>query len=139
MSFVWFEGFVLGCDPMDATHRDFVDIVGRLLDADESELMARIAELLEHSEAHFAQENDWMAKTAFPPIHCHTDEHANVLAVIREVQRRLAGGDADVARNLARELPAWFANHAETMDMALANHMRRVGFDPSSAGSVKAA
>lgn len=130
MSFVWSESFVLGCDAMDATHREFVDVVDRLLAAADDELVARIDELVAHTERHFAQENAWMAETAFPPIHCHTDEHEKVLDVMREVRRRLAGGDLGVARTLARELEPWFANHAATMDTALASHMRHVGFTP---------
>lgn len=139
MSFIWSENFALGCGPMDATHREFVEIVGRLREADNEELPSRLDELLAHTEAHFSQEDAWMAETAFPPIHCHTGEHANVLDVIREVRRRVLAGDLEVARVLARELSPWFANHAATMDTALAKHMRDVGFKPVANASKKAA
>jgi hypothetical protein len=33
-------------------------------------------------------------------------------------------------RQLARDLAAWVPQHAQTMDAALALHLRNVGFDP---------
>lgn len=40
------------------------------------------------------------------------------------------GGDVVALRNMANELSVWFLKHAQTMDAALALHLRRVGHDP---------
>jgi len=37
------------------------------------------------------------------------------------------GGDVVALRNMANELSVWFLKHAQTMDAALALHLRRVG------------
>ena len=51
---------------------------------------------------------------------------------IEGVRRRVAQGDADAARRLARALADWFPGHADYMDAALAHWMckQRLGGKP---------
>jgi hypothetical protein len=56
----------------------------------------------------------------------------DVLRVMREGLSAGASGRLDVIRQLAHERAAWFPQHAQTMDAALALHLRSVGFDPVS-------
>lgn len=51
---------------------------------------------------------------------------------MREGAARAAQGDLQVLRVMASELALWFPQHAQSMDAALALHLRRVGFDPVS-------
>jgi hypothetical protein len=39
-------------------------------------------------------------------------------------------GELGVVKQMANELAIWFPQHAQTMDAALALHLRRTGFDP---------
>ncbi len=123
--FQWSAEFELGFDPMDKTHREFVDHVNALSMASDADLPAQLDAFLAHTEAHFAQESKWMHASGFPPIHCHETEHEKVLEVMREVRAHVAAGDLELGRVLAREMPGWFAEHAATMDTALANWMRQ--------------
>ena len=41
-------------------------------------------------------------------------------------------GELDVVRTMARELAVWFPQHSQSMDAALALHLRRVGYDPAT-------
>ena len=43
-----------------------------------------------------------------------------------------AQGDLRVLRTMAEELTVWFPQHTDSMDAALAAHLRRVGFDPAT-------
>ncbi|HTH11506.1 MAG TPA: hemerythrin, partial [Acidovorax sp.] len=81
---------------------------------------------------HFAQEDDWMASTRFASGNCHSMQHKVVLQVMREGTHRAEQGDLKVLRVMASELALWFPQHAQSMDAALALHLRRVGFDPAS-------
>ncbi|WP_075790794.1 bacteriohemerythrin [Massilia putida] len=131
--FTWTDQFLLGYDQMDATHREFVDLVAALLAAPDVELAHRLDAFAEHAERHFDEEREWMVSTGFPATQCHIDEHAAVLASVREVRALLAGGGpADTCRALARELARWFPGHADYMDAALAQWMakRRSGGIP---------
>jgi hemerythrin len=44
--------------------------------------------------------------------------------VISEVRRRCDAGDVEIVQRLAEELPTWFEVHGNTMDAALAFHMK---------------
>lgn len=117
----WTDAFLVGFQPMDETHREFVDIVNAMLQAEDDALAGHLQALITHSEHHFSQEEAWMQKTAFPATECHTNEHAAVLASMREVATYLQGGGApDEARRLAVELARWFPGHTDYLDASLA-------------------
>ena len=59
-------------------------------------------------------------------------QHKVVLSVMREGAVLGAGGDLLAIRQMARELAIWFPQHAQSMDAALALHLRRAGFDPTT-------
>lgn len=118
--FAWSDRFLLGHGAMDATHREFVACVEALLSVDDAGLGAALAAFAAHAEAHFADEERWMAD-GFPARDCHAGEHAKVLASVREVQAALAEGDSGLVRELAQALADWFPGHADHMDSALAH------------------
>ncbi|MFO0233878.1 MAG: bacteriohemerythrin [Burkholderiales bacterium] len=118
----WTDAFVLGHEPIDATHREFVALVGALQAAPDEQLPALLAELEAHARRHFGDEDRWMRETAFPPRDCHIDEHAAVRRSIGEVRAHVAEtGDAREARRLADALAGWFPGHADWLDSALAH------------------
>ena len=118
--FGWHDRFLLGHAEMDATHKEFVDLVNALLVVNDADLPAALAALVAHAESHFAQENAWMEKNDFPPRDCHIDEHNKVLESAHEVQLQLAQGDVAIVRELAKALMDWFPAHADYLDSALA-------------------
>ena len=73
-----------------------------------------------------------MHTTHFSSDHIHSTQHKVVLQVMREGAARAAQGDLQVLRVMASELALWFPQHAQSMDAALALHLRRVGFDPAT-------
>jgi hemerythrin len=132
----WNETLDLHQPRMDQTHREFVDLlcdVETALEGDTAALTAKLATFVDHTDAHFAQEDRWMTSCGFAPENCHTFQHSHVMQVLREVQRRLVE-DADVAtvRLLVPELAQWFPSHAQNMDAPLAETMKYCGFDPET-------
>lgn len=121
--FDWKPDYALGFGTMDATHREFVDLVGALLACADADVPAALDRLADHLQRHFDEERDWMASTAFPSASCHLDEHAAVLKSVAEVQAVVRAGRLPVARALAAELARWFPEHTEAMDMGLAKWM----------------
>jgi hemerythrin-like metal-binding protein len=102
--FAWSDAFVLGHEPMDATHREFVELVGALRTAPDERLAALLAEFEAHARRHFGEEDRWMLETGFPPRECHIDEHAAVLASIVQVRELAVQGDLSEVRRLADAL-----------------------------------
>ncbi len=131
----WTDDLALGQPRMDATHVEFVDLLAALQAAlaDADGVGAALAALVAHTEAHFAQEDRWMAALGFAAQNCHALQHQGVLNVLREVQR-LHAAEADMAlvQRLADELGAWFPQHAQMMDAALAETMAARGYDPET-------
>jgi hemerythrin-like metal-binding protein len=123
----WSAAYEFGIAPMDETHREFVERVAALAAAADAELAGLLGELIVHTVAHFEQEKCWMEASGFPPISCHTGEHERVLEVLRDVRNKVGAGDLALGRTLVKELPAWFENHASTMDAALAFFLKETG------------
>lgn len=133
----WSESLALQQPQMDTTHHEFVDLLGTLesaLDADDGSLDAALDAVVEHTEAHFAQEEHWMLGMGFAPQNCHSYQHAQVLKAMHEVQDRLRDdGDVALVRQLADELVEWFPAHSRSMDANLAQCMVSMGYLPADA------
>lgn len=128
----WSEGLELGLSFMDDTHREFVDLLATAEASDDASLPAVWEALIAHTDDHFSREDAWMQATGFASGNCHSTQHKVVLQVLREGAQLAAVGDLAPARQMIKELAVWFPQHAQTMDAALALHLRGVGYDPDS-------
>ncbi len=126
----WSDALSLDLPLMDDTHREFVDLLAQVQDAADAQLAATWLALIAHTDEHFGQEDRWMAATRFASTNCHSMQHKVVLQVMREGAAQAALGHLDVVRTMASELALWFPQHAQSMDAALALHLRRAGYDP---------
>jgi hemerythrin-like metal-binding protein len=127
MSMQWSESLELNLEPMDETHKEFVDCYNAMAAAGAETLLARLDDFIRHCDEHFGQENRWMEVIKFPS--CHRAEHDRVMNVLHEVRQRLEKGDGFYVKQLIQEIPTWFENHAATMDAALAYTLKGAGFD----------
>ncbi|SEB19950.1 hemerythrin domain-containing protein [Variovorax sp. YR216] len=125
----WSEALSLDLPTMDDTHRELVELLGAVEDSPDEHLVTRWRVLIDHTEDHFAREDQWMRDTRFSSVNCHTTQHQVVLQVIREGETAYHSGRPEVIRVMARELAKWFLQHTQSMDAALALHLRRVGYD----------
>jgi hemerythrin-like metal-binding protein len=129
---LWSEALELGLPFMDDTHQEFVDLLARCEAAADAALPALWQDLVDHTADHFGREDAWMRDTGFASGNCHAVQHKVVLQVLREGAARAAAGDLAPARQMIRELAVWFPQHAQSMDAALALHLRGVGYDPAT-------
>lgn len=134
---LWRDERLLGFGPMDRTHEAFYRLAFDLLTCEAGDPAAAgraIAAFEAHAVAHFGEEERWMHDSGFPAAGCHVDEHAAVLASVREVRAAVDAGraGADLLRRLAEQLFVWFPGHADYMDSALAAWMckRTLGGQP---------
>lgn len=132
----WSDALTLGYPPMDDLHKQFVE---RLMAVDASahaELPGAWSALIDCTQSLFDRENNWMATTHFASAENHTMQHKVVLNVMREgLAQAQLGQDVEV-RNMASELASWFAKHIQSLDAALALHMKSSGLTGDAAPTV---
>ncbi len=130
VTLAWSDALSLELDFMDNTHREFVDLLAATELANDDTVLERFSALIDHTDDHFGREDQWMKDTHFSSSNCHAMQHNVVLQVMREgLKRGQEQGDLKMVRQMAHELGIWFPQHAQTMDAALALHLRRVGYD----------
>lgn len=126
----WSPTLALDMPMMDSTHEEFIALLAEAVQASDETLLSRWAVLIDHTQEHFDREDQWMAETGFASGNCHATQHDVILQVMREGGKRGLMGELDLVRQMAHELGLWFANHVQSMDAALALHLRSAGFDP---------
>ncbi|MDQ3060521.1 MAG: hemerythrin domain-containing protein [Pseudomonadota bacterium] len=126
----WSDALALDMAAMDDTHREFVDLLALAEAATDETLQTHWRTLVEHTDDHFGREDQWMQATRFSSSNCHSMQHQIVLQVMREGIKLIDAGDLTTVRQMIRDLAVWFPQHAQSMDAALALHLRSVGFDP---------
>ena len=130
-SLLWSDSLALGLDVMDETHREFVALLKLVDQAAELDLLPAWQRVVDHTQDHFDREDQWMRSTGFSSSNCHTMQHQVVLQVMREVAHRVQQSrDLAMLREMSQQLGEWFLHHAQSMDAALALHLRTAGFDP---------
>ena len=117
----------VGYSAIDSDHHEFVALLNRLDEASNAEFPAMFKQLFEHTEQHFAMENQLMLDYAFPAETEHKGEHLRVLGEFKQFQSRVDKGMIAFGRSFVKErLPQWFLLHITTMDSALAAHVKAV-------------
>ena len=124
----WGDELLMGPGPMDEIHDEFVQLLGQLQTADDAQLPELLQKMEVHLKHHFAEEDQWMLSTNFPPRDCHIDEHAAVLKSVDEVRTKLAEGNVTLCRDLTKALVDWFPGHATHLDSALAHWLSKQRF-----------
>ena len=126
----WSEALSLELTEMDQTHREFVELLAAAEMATDADLLTHFSALIDHTADHFGREDAWMRETHFSSTNCHAMQHQVVLDVMREgLKRGTEQADLALVRQMCHELGLWFPQHAQSMDAALALHLRRVGYD----------
>ena len=127
----WSDALALDLPIMDETHQEFVELLAQVDRASGATLLPAWEALVAHTEDHFGREDEWMVATGFASANCHSMQHRAVLGAMRE--GLAAGRDTAKQHALIREMAGalgpWFVQHAQTMDAALALHLRGVGYD----------
>ena len=125
----WTDTLVLDFPPMDDMHHEFVDLLAQVETCTDADLTKLWEMLIERTCILFGQEDNWMLTTQFSSATDHTLQHRVVLNVMREGLAQARAGQTDSVRGMAAELGRWFAKHIQSLDAALALHMRRQDMD----------
>ena len=125
----WSADLHTGDGRMDHTHEEFVSLLNAVLITPQTEQLNLYREFLNHTVAHFEQEDRWMLATGFTQDNCHAGQHATILQTMRAVETHYVQGDTALISRLCEALAEWFPGHAASMDAGLAQHLKSVNFD----------
>jgi len=101
-------------------------MVNALEQAEKHEFALIFNDLVNHTEAHFAYENNLMAETNYPAMKEHRSEHERVLGELTKLRNQLERGQIEPVRDfVSQRLPTWFRLHVLSMDNALAAHVQK--------------
>lgn len=128
----WSDELVLGDPRTDVTHQEFIDLLNATSDSDAAQQLPKYQALLAHTVEHFAQEERWLLACGVQPDFCHFSQHASVLEVMKEVERRALAGDTDLIAKMLEALVEWFPMHASSMDAGLVTFLKEKEFDTAS-------
>lgn len=118
------DDITLGYAVMDHDHADSLGLWEAAKAAPVGGLAQPFAAFAKHLREHFTREEGLMSEKGFFALHCHSDEHTRVLAVVASIEADLASGSEDRARRYLRyEFPDWFHNHLATMDRVTASFL----------------
>lgn len=123
----WSETLSVGFAPMDALHKEFVERLADVEACPDAELAACWSRLIDCTSDLFERENRWMQHSHFGSSQNHTLQHRVVLNVMREGLVRAQLGHCQEVRRMALELASWFAKHIQSLDAALALHLKSCG------------
>ena len=122
-----------GFAPMDATHAQFLALLGTAQAADDAALPEAFAALVEHTRHHFDDEAKLMRACRFSAVGEHENEHRRVLGEMTHFLLKLKQGRRAAARAwLAEGAVDWFRSHLATLDSAPAAQCRQAGLPESA-------
>lgn len=128
----WTDALSVGDARMDDTHEEFVSMLNQLLATPPNQQLALYRAFIDHTVAHFAQEERWMLATGFSADNCHAGHHATILETMNVVAEHSEKGNAQIINRMAQALAEWFPQHAASMDAGLAQHLKNVGFNSTT-------
>lgn len=120
----WSDALLLDFEPMDAEHRELVDLLALAQNASDAALPQAWAAVVEHTASHFGREDEWMRQTRLATAENHILQHRMVLNVLREGLVMARAGQVPAVRQMADEMAAWFVKHTQSLDAELARHLR---------------
>lgn len=133
----WKETLSLDLPAMDEPSQQLAALLEQACAASDADLPAIWRQLIAHTEAQFEREDRWMLQTHFSSTQVHSVQHKVVLQVMREgltdkdSADDVVTGNLPLIRTMTHELGVWFAQHNQSMDAALALHLRKTGYDPA--------
>ena len=125
----WDERFVLDNGDLDAQHKMFVDIIGKLQCArrkgcESVVIDALLVELVKYAEFHFCSEENIMRMVDYPDLDVHREAHKKLLADLRNRTFSLRSEFVDMEQ-LETYLIEWLVHHTIEVDRDLSNYIEK--------------
>ena len=125
----------LNIPEIDSQHEVLIGLVNQLHEtmlqgADRAALDGLLSQLLEHTQTHFAYEEQLMSQYNYPEYEAHKSEHNRLMAHLVDLAKRYNNGELLLSFAIVLELKGWAVVHIEKSDKPLGTFLNnRKGFD----------
>ncbi len=123
----WSDDLNTGIDVIDGQHRQIVDYINQLHDANETGDRDQVGEvidaLVDYTMSHFSFEEELMEQAGYPFARPHKRVHEVFAKRVGEYQLRFQAGE-DVSADLHAMLKRWLVGHIKNDDAAYAEAVR---------------
>jgi len=122
------DNLKLDIPEIDSQHETMISLVNlihetMLQGADKATLDVLLSQLLEHTQIHFAYEEELMSRNNYPGYEAHKSEHNRLMQHLRDLAERYSNGELLLSFAVALELKGWAAVHIEKSDRPLATFL----------------
>lgn len=121
----WTDKLSVGIGTIDGDHKQLVSMANELFEAMRTakgkDVLGKILDgLIAYTKTHFAREETYMGKHAYPREHDHKAEHAAFVKTVLEVQTKFKAGETAVlSMQVLNFLRDWLVKHIQGSDRAL--------------------
>ena len=129
------DSLKLNIPEIDSQHETLIKLINLLHEtmqqgADREALGGLLSQLLEHTRAHFAYEEELMSQYSYPGYEAHKSEHNRLMQHLIDLEGRFKNGDLLLSFAIVLELKGWASVHIEKSDKPLGTFMNnRMGVD----------
>jgi hemerythrin len=126
--FQWRDEYSMKVASIDAQHCKLVEMLNALHDGMASgtgkEKLAPLLDgLIQYTATHFAHEEDYFAKYAYPEAEKHTEEHQKLVKQVLSFKEKFDAGRANINMELMIFLKDWLIHHILGSDKAYSKHL----------------
>lgn len=130
----WDPRLDTGHPDIDAQHRELLEAIhalhGALRRGEGKEGLARVLGFLrDYTSVHFQQEEELMARSAYPDQLRHTQSHSDLVAQVDALLEELQAGAQTLSITVIGFLKTWLTDHIRGEDFHLAEFLRRQNSD----------
>jgi len=129
----WSDKLSVGVEVFDSDHKRLVAMVNELFDAVNAgkgkDALGHVLDgLVTYTKTHFAREEEYMKKWAYPKMTAHLKEHTDLTRQALEVQKKWhAGESAVLSLEVLNFLKNWLLKHIQGSDKEYTLHFNSKG------------
>ena len=127
----WDESFSVNVREIDQQHQKLVDMInefyGHVGKDSGQAFRSLLKSLVEYTQYHFATEERYFAKFAYPDSKTHTDVHRQFTEKVLDVKNRLESGKIVLSIEITTFLKDWLTTHIKGSDKAYGKYFNDHG------------
>lgn len=129
----WTDKLSVGVGVLDEDHKRLVGLVNELYDAMQAgrgkDVLGRtLNSLVQYTKMHFAREESFFSRTAYPAAEAHRKEHENLTRQVLDVQQKYnAGQTVTLSLDVLQFLKSWLIQHIQGSDQKYRSHLNGKG------------